>query len=76
VSQWFWIRAYYWASASFIAPLVFLQIFWATMAGWGFFAQLPSALSFIGMAVIGASGAAAMLLDRRVRSSAVAAAKG
>lgn len=68
VSQWFWVRAYYWSSASFIAPLVFLQIFWATLAGWGFFGQLPSGPSFIGMAVIGASGAAAVLLDRRMRS--------
>ena len=76
VSQWFWIRAYYWAGASFIAPLVFLQIFWATLAGWGFFRQLPSALSFAGMAVIGAAGAAAMLLDRRVRASTTAVAKG
>lgn len=69
VSQWFWIRAYYWATASFIAPLVFLQIFWSTFAGWGFFSQLPSGPSFIGMALIGASGAAAMLLDRRTRPS-------
>jgi len=73
VSQWFWIRAYYWSSASFIAPLVFLQIFWATLAGWAFFGQLPGAASFAGMAVIGASGAAAMLLDRRVRRAAAAA---
>lgn len=70
VSQWFWIRAYYWSSASFIAPLVFLQIFWATLAGWAFFGQLPSALSFMGMALIGASGAAAVLLDRRTRPRA------
>ncbi len=73
VSQWFWIRAYYWSSASFIAPLVFLQIFWATLAGWAFFGQLPGAWSFAGMAVIGASGAAAVLLDRRVRRAAAAA---
>lgn len=76
VSQWFWIRAYYWSSASFIAPLVFLQIFWATLAGWGFFGQLPDVLSFAGMAIIGVSGAAAMLLDHRVRGSAPAAAAG
>jgi len=73
VSQWFWIRAYYWASASLIAPLVFLQIFWATAAGWGFFGQLPSTLSFVGMALIGMAGAAAMLLERSPRSYATAA---
>src|SRR5690606_15251099 len=76
VSQWLWIRAYYWSSASFIAPLIFLQILWATLAGWGFFGQLPDTPSFIGMAVIGASGAAVMLLDRRTRSAAPAAARG
>ncbi len=69
-SQWFWIRAYYWSSASFIAPLVFLQIFWATLAGWSFFGQLPGGASFAGMALIGVSGAAAMLLDRRTRTPA------
>jgi len=73
ISQWFWIRAYYWASASLIAPLVFLQIFWATAAGWRFFGQLPSALSFVGMALIGMAGAAAMLLERSPRSYATAA---
>ncbi len=76
VSPWFWIRAYYWASASLIAPLVFLQIFWATAAGWGFFGQLPSALSFLGMALIGLAGAAAMLLERSPRGAAGNAAKG
>ena len=75
-SQWFWVRAYYWSSASFIAPLIFLQIFWATLAGWAFFGQLPSALSFVGMAVIGASGAAVMLLDRRTRPAKPAATRG
>ncbi|HRO61935.1 MAG TPA: DMT family transporter, partial [Burkholderiaceae bacterium] len=68
VSQWFWVRAYYWSSASFIAPLIFLQIVWSTLAGWGFFGQLPGTLSLVGMAVIGISGAAVTLLDRRPRS--------
>ena len=76
VSQWFWIRAYYWAGASLIAPLVFLQIFWATAAGWGFFGQLPSALSFAGMALIGVAGATAMLLERSPRGAAATPAKG
>lgn len=65
VSQWCLIRAYYWSKASFIAPLVFLQIVWATASGYLFFGQLPDALSLCGMLIILASGAGTMLIEAR-----------
>ncbi|MCP5264966.1 MAG: DMT family transporter [Burkholderiaceae bacterium] len=65
VSQWCLIRAYYWSSASFIAPLVYLQIVWAALAGLAFFGQWPAPLSLIGIALICASGAGTVLAGSR-----------
>lgn len=67
VSQWCLIRAYYWSTASFVAPLVFLQMLWATASGWCFFGQLPDAISLLGMLVIALSGAATMLVEAHGR---------
>lgn len=69
VSQWCFIRAYVWSSASFIAPLLFTQLVWSTAAGYVFFAQLPDALSLLGIAVILASGVATMLYAARARQA-------
>lgn len=65
LSQWCLIRAYYWSSASFIAPLVFLQIVWATLSGSVFFGQMPDALTLTGMAAICASGIGSMAFEAR-----------
>lgn len=65
VSQLCLMRAYFWSSASFIAPLTFLYICWAVAAGWLFFGQLPDALALFGMTVILASGIGAMWWDSR-----------
>ncbi len=71
VSQWFFIRAYVWSSASFIAPLLFMQLVWSTAAGWLFFAQLPDTTSLIGIAIILASGVLTMFYAaRRARTAA------
>lgn len=69
VSQWCFIRAYVWSSASFIAPLLFMQLVWSTAAGFAFFGQLPDRTSLLGIAVILASGVATMLYASRVRSA-------
>lgn len=74
VSQWCLIRAYYWSSASFVAPLVFVQIVWATLSGAAFFGQWPDAVSLAGMAFICASGIGAMLADARAARRVAAAA--
>lgn len=63
------MRAYYWSSVSFIAPLTFLYICWAVAAGWLFFAQLPDVLALFGMAVILASGIGAMWWDSRSKAA-------
>ena len=63
VSQYCLIRAYYYSSASFIATLVYLQIIWAVAAGWGFFGQLPDAVTFAGITVITLSGIAVAVFE-------------
>ncbi|MGE3775293.1 MAG: EamA/RhaT family transporter, partial [Gammaproteobacteria bacterium] len=67
VSQWCFIRAYVWSSATFIAPLLFMQLVWSTAAGLLFFGQLPDATSLGGIAVILASGVATMLYAARTK---------
>ena len=65
VSQWCLIRAYVWSSASFIAPLLFMQLLWSTTTGYLFFEQLPDGYSLLGILVILISGAATMLFAAR-----------
>ena len=65
VSQWCLIRAYVWSSASFIAPLLFMQLIWSTTTGYLFFNQLPDIYSLVGILVILGSGVATMVLAAR-----------
>ena len=65
ISQWCLIRAYVWSSASFIAPLLFMQLMWSTTTGYLFFGQLPDQYSLLGILVILASGAATMFVATR-----------
>jgi drug/metabolite transporter (DMT)-like permease len=65
ISQWCLIRAYVWSSASFLAPLLYLQLMWSTLAGWLFFAQLPALASLGGMLLILAGGVGTMLFESR-----------
>lgn len=67
IGQWCFIRAYVWSSASFIAPLVYLQLSWSTLSGWWFFGQVPDALSACGMLLIGGSGVAVMWVETHAR---------
>lgn len=60
VSQWCFIRAYVWSNATFIAPLLFMQLVWSTAAGFVFFGQLPERTRLFGIVVILASGVATM----------------
>lgn len=48
--------AYREAPASILAPVNYTHIAFATLLGWLFFAQLPGALGFAGMALIAAAG--------------------
>jgi len=50
------IRAYNRASAVVLAPFLYSQIAFATLAGWLIFKHVPDALAWIGIAVIATSG--------------------
>ena len=65
ISQWCLIRAYVWSSASFIAPLLFMQLIWSTTTGYLLFEQLPDQYALLGMLVILASGVGTMLFATR-----------
>lgn len=63
------IRAYMSASASVLAPYFFLQIAFATIAGWLVFNHAPDMLAWVGIAIIAASGVGNALFQRRFDSS-------
>lgn len=57
------IRAYERASAPVLAPYMYAQIAFATLAGWLVFQHVPDALAWLGIAVIAASGVGNALLS-------------
>jgi drug/metabolite transporter (DMT)-like permease len=61
------MRAYRLAPASFIAPLIYLHVVQATIAGLVFFGQFPDAVTLAGIATILASGAAIAVHEQRRR---------
>lgn len=61
------IGAYLRAPASLVAPFTYLQMIWATAYGFLVFGQLPDGVSFLGMAVIVASGVALVVHEARRR---------
>jgi drug/metabolite transporter (DMT)-like permease len=70
VSHLMLMRAYRLAPASFIAPLIYLHVVQATIAGLVFFGQFPDAVTLVGIAIILASGAAIAGYEQRRRDSA------
>ncbi len=64
------ILAYRRAPAASLAPLMYAQIAFATLAGWLVFAHVPDSWSLLGMALIAACGAASAwlaVLESRVK---------
>ncbi len=59
------LRAYMRASAPVLAPYLYTQIAFATLAGWLVFKHVPDALAWLGIAVIAISGVANALLSAR-----------
>ena len=59
------ILAFRHAPASSITPFTYMQLVWATLAGWVFYRHLPDAPAVAGMMVIAGSGLTVALLDRR-----------
>jgi drug/metabolite transporter (DMT)-like permease len=61
------IQAYRYAPASMLAPFVYLQILSAAALGWLIWGQFPDALSWLGIAVICASGITIGSIEWRAR---------
>lgn len=67
VGHFLMIRAFREAPASTLAPLLYVQLIWATLLGWLVFSHLPDFLAIVGMCIIGAAGLSLALGDRRQR---------
>ncbi len=65
VGHYLFTVAYRHTPASTLAPLNYLQLFWAGLLGWLIFGQLPSAMSLLGMAIIVVSGIVAAVYGQR-----------
>lgn len=61
--------AYRHATASVLAPVNYLQLFWAGLLGWLIFGHVPDWLSVTGMILIAASGLGAAIHPRRAFST-------
>ncbi|UYO95611.1 DMT family transporter [Pollutimonas sp. M17] len=61
------IQAYRYAPASVLAPFIYLQIISAAALGWLIWGQFPDAFSWLGIAVICASGMTIAVLEWRSR---------
>jgi len=59
------ILAFRHAPASAITPFTYVQLVWATFAGWIVYRQFPDAPAIAGMAIIGGSGLLITLHERR-----------
>lgn len=57
--------AYREAPASFLAPVNYLHIVWATLLGWGIFAHAPDTVTLAGIALILAAGAGVAIWSAR-----------
>lgn len=66
--------AYRQASASVLAPLMYMQLLWAGLLGWLVFGHVPDSPSILGMIVVAGCGVAVALKSHRARQSEIAAA--
>lgn len=69
LGHYFFTRAYSFIPASILAPITYLQLFWAGLMGWLIFDTIPDQLSLLGMCVIAASGLLIALKFRRTKNS-------
>jgi drug/metabolite transporter (DMT)-like permease len=56
LGQYFTVRAFALAPASLLAPFAYSQILWSTLIGYFAFATIPDAMTWLGAAIIVASG--------------------
>lgn len=57
--------AFRYAPATVIAPMNYLQLFWAGLLGWQVFHHIPDPLALLGMGIIAAAGIATVMSGRR-----------
>lgn len=57
-------QAFRLAQASVVAPLDYTAMLWATLLGWSIWRELPDAMTFVGAAIIIASGVIIILRER------------
>jgi drug/metabolite transporter (DMT)-like permease len=63
------------APASMLAPMMYMQLFWAVLLGWWVFGHVSGALSILGMVIVAGSGVVVALRSHLARRAlAVAAA--
>ena len=67
LGHWGLIIAFTRAPATLVAPFTYVGMIWATLYGWAVFGHLPDGPSFVGMAVIVASGIGLMAHERLQR---------
>jgi drug/metabolite transporter (DMT)-like permease len=60
-------RAYSYAAASLLAPVIYLQLLWAALLGWLVFGDIPDALGALGMVIVAGAGLTIALKSRRIR---------
>ena len=65
IGHWGLIIAFTRAPATLVAPFTYVGMIWATLYGLAVFGHLPDGGSFVGMAVIVASGVGLMLHERK-----------
>lgn len=68
IGHFFFTAAYRHTAASTLAPIIYLQLFWATLLGWIVFDHVPNRLTVLGMGVVAASGAIIAFKSRRPKS--------
>lgn len=61
------IRAFREAPASLLSPILFVQLAWATLAGWLLFGHIPDAITLAGICTIAGAGVMIALESRRTR---------
>jgi drug/metabolite transporter (DMT)-like permease len=65
VGQYFVIKAYLYAPARLLAPMIYTPIIWSVAYGYLFFGENPTILFFLGAGLIIASGLLVMYVEKR-----------
>lgn len=76
VGHYLFTAAHRHAPASFLAPLMYIQLVWAGLLGWLVFGHVSNAASIVGMLLVAGSGAVVALRSRLSRRTLAAAAQG